>query len=756
MVGESTGGKSIAPTPGGLPRPTEFSAKSDATAVATTGPSASTPPKPAPPPPALVQQPAPEPPPAPPSDADLNKAIADFAAGRISGNDLEAALAGEPTALEAGDAGQLDAPADPAPVMSEVTRLTIEAANAALAQIRGGPKSQPYGGPLKYVGTDWNALFARAANNDMMFRMLMQIVDIGGREGFIDPNNYRRFDKLGSMPQKLIDPMVNGTPAARKELFALATVDTTQTHWMMTNGSMAAVAAKFSSDPVLLERALNILSELNKYQPMQRTGWTSFDPSVAIPADGDGVWLATGWGLTAMAEMCSILGDAVPPELLAKLKEQAREEIKRICVDWRDRRPWFVKSNNSVTNQWIEPNIGLVRACLFLGDAELLPAYNLGVENLLASLAAHGERGEFLEGVSYAEMSLRGLHEVSELMRLSGDTRAAGSGFGANNWKWFAQMHLPGGLLVNCNDSKMSVLPDYSTTVPLSAFSSGALAVGSTSASDLKFLYPNPTPIGSIDALKYADFLASNGSAGPSQLSTFAHFPGQEMVVWRSRFEPIVGPQSAFALWVKGGTVRENHIHREQGHLTIVVGNRIVLSNCGTAEYNAPDYLSGYAGVGGKSMMQIGQLIPTSQPVNAPMFVNTLGPAGGNVDINTSAAYPGSTCTRNVSWDSAGNVRVIDNVSLASAAAAGVEIYRFHTGSSQPLTITGSDKEWDVAWNGTSLQISADSPIVVDQVTSPNKIRAPNQHQTIQIKTKNGTSRLQLVSDFAIDLAVTQ
>jgi hypothetical protein len=228
------------------------------------------------------------------------------------------------------------------------------------------------------------------------------------------------------------------------------------------------------------------------------------------------------------------------------------------------------------------------------------------------------------------------------------------------------------------------------------------------------------------------------------------------MVVWRSRFEPIVGPQTAYALWVKGGSIRENHIHREQGHLTIVVGNRIVLSNCGTAEYNAPDYLSGYAGAGGNSMMQIGQLLPTSQPVNAPMFVNTLGPAGGNVDINTSAAYLGSTCTRNVSWDSAGNVRVIDNVSLASAAAAGVEIYRFHTGSSQPLTITGSDKEWDVAWNGTTLHISADSPIVVDQVTSPNKIRAPNQHQTIQIKTKNGTSRLQLVSDFAIDLAVTQ
>jgi len=42
------------------------------------------------------------------------------------------------------------------------------------------------------------------------------------------------------------------------------------------------------------------------------------------------------------------------------------------------------------------------------------------------------------------------------------------------------------------------------------------------------------------------------------------------------------------------------------------------------------------------------------------------------------------------------------------------------------------------------------------KVTSPNEIKAPNQHQSIRIKTKNGTSRLQLVSDFVIGLSVTQ
>jgi len=705
----------------------------------------------------VAQKPAPEPPPAPPSDADLNKAIADFAAGRISAGDLEAALAGEPITPPSGDGQQQPGtPPDPAPVMPEVTRRTIEAANAALAQIPGGPKTAPYQGQLRYVSTDWDAMFVRADGNDMMFRMLAQIVDIGGRPGFIDADNYRHFTAMSELPTRLIDPMVLGTPLARKELFALATVDSTQTNWMMNNGSMAAVAARRSQNPVLVGRAVAILEELNKFVPMQRTGWTSYDPAVPIPPQGDGVWLATGWGLCAMADMCTILGDKVPPELLTRLKAQARDEVLRICEDWRDKKPWFVKSNNVVTNQWIEPNLGLIRACLFLGDPDLLPAYNLGVENILASLRAHGDKGEFLEGVSYAEMTLRGVHEVSELMRLSGDSRAAGNGFGANNWKWFAQMHLPGNLLVNCNDSKMSTLPDYCATVPLSSFVTGALAAGTDPTSMMRFLYPNPTPIGALDALKYADYLAVNSAPAQASLPTFAHFPGQEMVLWRTRFEPIAAPQTAYALWLKGGTSRENHIHREQGNVTIVVGNRIVLSNCGTTEYNAPDYSSGYAGAGGSSMMQVGEVQPCSQPVTAPVFVNTLGPAGGNVDMNTSAAYLGANCTRNVSWDSVGNVRLIDNVSLPSTAASGTEIYRFHTGSAVSLNISGSDKEWDVTWNGTSVHFSADSPIVVDQVTSPNKIKAPNQHQTIRIKTKNGTSRLQLVSDFVIDLSVTQ
>jgi len=705
----------------------------------------------------VAQKPASELPPAPPSDADLNKAIADFAAGRISASDLEAALAGETVTPANGDGQQQPGtPPDPAPVMSEVTRRTIEAANAALAQIPGGPKTAPYQGPLRYAGTDWDAVLARASSNATLSAMVANIRDLGASPLFTDVAALRRANSISEIPTKFKDGRLSDVPVARRELFALAMSDVDQTAWLKQNGVPIALSARVTQQPQQVALAVQYLDALSTYTPMQRPGTTAWDPNVALVPGGEGVWLATAWGICASIEMQQALGSLVPNELTSRLEQQLRAEVARICEDWASKRPWFVSVRTPTSNQWLEPSLALVKACLFLGDADLLPAYNLGVENLRESIQFFGQQGEYLEGVNYAQQSLGELHDTLGHICLTGDNRLEASGFAANNWKWFGQMHLPGGLLVNCNDCRQSMLPDFCRTVPFSAFSESARAVGTKAVPMLRFLYPNPTPIGALDALKYADYLAVNSAAAQASLPTFAHFPGQEMVLWRTRFEPIAAPQTAYALWLKGGTSRENHIHREQGNVTIVVGNRIVLSNCGTTEYNAPDYSSGYAGAGGSSMMQVGEVQPCSQPVTAPVFVNTLGPAGGNVDMNTSAAYLGANCTRNVSWDSVGNVRLIDNVSLPSTAASGTEIYRFHTGSAVSLNISGSDKEWDVTWNGTSVHFSADSPIVVDQVTSPNKIKAPNQHQTIRIKTKNGTSRLQLVSDFVIDLSVTQ
>ena len=706
----------------------------------------------------MAQKPAPEPPPAPPSDADLNKAIADFAAGRISASDLEAALAGEPITPPSGDGQQQPGtPSDPAPVMPEVTRRTIEAANAALAQIPGGPKTAPYQGPLRYVGTDWDGVIAASTTNAMIANILRNDFP-SARPALLDNRLFQRATRLEQIPPQSVASSVAAAPADRRELFALAMADADMMNRLMQLGTMRAAHARVQNDQTLIDECVELLNQANAFVPLQRSGWTAYSADIPIPPDGDGVWLATGWGLTAITEMCTTLGARVPQDLIDRLELQVRAEVLRICEDWRDKKPWYVKSRNSVTNQWIEPSLGLIRACLFLGDPALSPAYNLGIENLIESLVSHGSTGEFLEGMAYANMTLGSLHEVVALTRLSGDDRLASSGFGSNNWKWFAQMHLPGGYFINCYDCVLGKVPLYALDTPLGSFANAALSVGPTSTQFMRSIYPSPVAVNSLHALRYASAVASGsqGDGGSSSLQPYAYFPKQELVVWRSGFQRVAGPQTAWALWAKGGQVNESHVQRDQGHVTIVVGNRLVISNCGTPPYGTPQFEQNFSGVSGKNVMQIGALSPAGTPVHAPLFVNALGQAGGQVEIDVSAVYPGSTCTRNISWDSGGSVRIIDNVSLPSTAASGTEVYRFHTGSLVPLNISGSDKEWDVTWNGTSVHFSADSAIEVDQVTSPNAIQPPNQHQTIRIKTKNGTSMLQLVSDFVIDLSVTQ
>jgi Heparinase II/III-like protein len=686
--------------------------------------------------------------PLPPSSNQIAKALAGLADGTITAANFTAILAGGAAPTE----GQ---PAT-SPVIPELTRLTIEAANQALAQIPG-PRVAMYTGALKFVSTDWSALLQRAGNSQSTRSMLEQFKEMANQPAFQNVSNYKRPTIMAEIPSELKDGRLANVALAKRETFALAMVDCSQTSWLSSNGVLLALTAKYTQNPEQLSRAVNMLEEVNKYVPLQRQGTTIWEPNVVMPEGGDGVWLATAWGISAIVDISTILGDSVPVELRDRLRLQLREEVKRICQDWRDRRPWFVKSRCAVSNQWIEPSIGLIKACLFLGDPLLLPAYNLGVENLLASLQSHGQNGEFLEGFSYAQMSLLPIHEIIGKMRLAGDSRCISVPFVKNNWKWFAQMHQPGKMLVNCGDSGLSELPDYCYTVPFSSFSAAAMASGDPDAQAMmRFLYPNPKPIGALEALKYADYLLENGGTGQVSLPTFAYFPSQQLVTWRTEFQPIASVQTALSIWAKGGTLKENHVHREQGHLSIYNGDRIVLMNCGTPFYNDPNYVSGFASSAGSNIMQVDQLAPSGMAVSAPLAVNRLDANGGNISIDSSGAYLGATCTRNISWDQTGLVKIVDQANLSSAVPSGTEFYRFHTGSAESLNITGSGKLWNVTWRGTTMKITSDKPIEVIQITSPDKVTAPFQHQTILINVQQQTNSLVLTSELIIDRSITQ
>ena len=151
--------------------------------------------------------------------------------------------------------------------------------------------------------------------------------------------------------------------------------------------AIGAVVVARRKDPALLARALALLDAFVDHRPLQRPGSTLSSDDMTMPAGGDGVWLATAWGMSGIVEMLDLLGDQVPAQLRARLDLLLREEVMRICEDWADRRPWFVRVHTPVSNQWLEPSLALVQACLHLKDPRLAPCYDLGVENIAQMLA---------------------------------------------------------------------------------------------------------------------------------------------------------------------------------------------------------------------------------------------------------------------------------------------------------------------------------------------------------------------------------
>ena len=736
VVGETQAGKTSTSTVATIARPTEASKTVDAIAVATTGPATAS-----------------------KTDEQIAQAIVDLSAGKITAEELTRQLAGGTASASGRDLATQLAAGQPVgqPQMSEVTRQTIEAANQALAAIPNS-KTTPWNGQLRFVGTDWATVIANAYTAPNTTSMLNEIREISRRPSLRDAKKFVRPATLEEIPPEILDARVATLPIGRREIFCLSIADCAQASYLMTSGVMFAVDAKASMDPAQIAMSIAMLEEINqKYIPLQRPGYTAIYPTVAVTAEGDGVWLATGWGISAIVDILEVLGDSVPADLRVRLDAQLRDEVKRIVIDWRDQRPWFVKSRCVVTNQWVVPTIGLIKACLFLKDPQLLPAYNLGIENLLAFLRVQGAAGEYLEGLSYAEMALIEVHDIIGSINKIGDMRCANFPFIENNWKWFAQMYMPGAMLVNCSDSPRSTLPNYCMTVPLASLCSGAMSSTDPNArSMMRFLYPNPQPIASLQALKFGAFVRTGSpNASFATLPTFAYFPNQQLVTWRSEFQPVQSPQTALGLWMKGGTLSEMHTHREQGQLSVYCGERVVLMNCGTPSYSDTDYERS-ASAAGSNIMQVGEVLPHGQAVFAPLTVNQLDSNGGSVSIDSSSAYVGAICTRDITWNISGQIQIKDQVSFNQLVPSQTEFYKFHTGSDVLVQITGSGKNWIVAWQGVSMSITTTENVVVEQSTEKDAVMEPFRHQAIHIRAVDAVRGMTMTTDLAVDRAVTQ
>ncbi|MBN2310650.1 MAG: hypothetical protein JXR94_16885, partial [Candidatus Hydrogenedentes bacterium] len=277
---------------------------------------------------------------------------------------------------------------------------------------------------------------AREAAAEPIVRRVYTLEDVGRHRTWLDGRSNALEDEI-------------------RETFALAMSDFAACNTLAGELPLLAAGFRLTGDEALRARIAEQLEEMASWMPLQRPGWTCYAPGHRLPEDGkDGNWLATGCGVRAMGDTLGLLPEgAIDPALRARLEEVLRGEVAGVVDDWATNRSWFVRSGNAITNQWVLPTEGLVRACLVLGVDEHKDAYELGVANLLKALDAHGEAGEFEEGVGYASFTLTSMLHAAHAMAVAGDRRAIDHPFLKRFPVWLVHHAQPGDLIINCFDA---------------------------------------------------------------------------------------------------------------------------------------------------------------------------------------------------------------------------------------------------------------------------------------------------------------
>jgi len=612
-----------------------------------------------------------------------------------------------------------------------------------------------YTGKLQSIPTDWQSVFTLAMSNPDLRRLLFGIVDEAQKTLSISSNHYQRPTSLAQIPESILDPRSKNL-GANQELFALAMADAGQADFLRSKVVDLAFVWRYLHQQEYLDKTLAILREVEKYRPLQRQGWSLTNSTWKLAVEGDGPFLATSWGITGIVDVMELLGDNIPADLRMSLRQILCSEIQEITRAWALKIPWYTKGDvDLVSNQWIDPNVAVIRGCLLLGEPNLLPAYNMATENLARSLSLGGADGAFFEGVTYAQMSLPDAFDALQRMSAAGDHRLDKLSFALNSWKWWVYMLLPGGRFVNCYDSRLGRQPEWSQRTPLSAMIKAMYASQNEDApKTFRYLFPEGNA--TLDGIRY--WVTINKESTPPQvlLPTYAYFSSQQILVWRSKFERSIDQPSAWALWARGGSLLDSHSQRDQGQVSIYCGNRVVLMECGTPDYSNPQMNTLYANAAGHSIMQVGELTPRNKVVYAPITVERLDADGGSIAIDTASAYTGVLSNKRlVSWARDGKVSIVDEVKFDHTVQAGTEIFRFHVGSSTAVNVQKINGKWVVSWDGVTMSLLCDVDISIEQMDWPDEVMTARSHRVVLLRSVKEIQSIQVEANIIINLSVT-
>lgn len=526
-----------------------------------------------------------------------------------------------------------------------------------------------------------------------------------------------------------LDGRANALEEEIKESFALAMSDFAACSTLSTELPLLAAAYRITGETVFVDRVRAQLEEVAGWTPLQRPGWTLYTPGNRLPQDGkDGNWLATGCGVRAIADTLEIIPEGIlPDELKLKVNSLLEKEIAGVVDDWQTQRPWFVRTNNPVTNQWVLPTEGLVRACLVTGVEKHRDAYDLGVKNLLAALDAHGPQGEFEEGFGYASFTVTSLLHAAHAMAVAGDRRAIDHPFLKNFSTWLVHHFQPGRMVINCFDAggaydaaervrPLLALLAVCTANPVSRWALAFQVKGPSE--DLAGLAAGALPTVTMDA------------APP----LFGYYERATRVNWRSGWD-----ENASGVWVRGGHALDQHDHQDRGHVNFIVRGKPILIEAGTPAYHHPRMMTEYTPGVGHNVLQLGVAavdgtaeagklvcLPGWQKAGAvaPIHVDRLDASGGSVVVNGSSGYDGvSHWYRTVDWD-ASTMLITDEVVLEESDPE-IILFRWHLGTEARVSILGDGNAYEVLISsGTRLLLESSTPVTVTQMKLPDNTLA--------------------------------
>jgi heparinase II/III-like protein len=618
---------------------------------------------------------------------------------------------------------------------------------AALALILSSADTPPEGTVLS-----WASLVDKAKTNPALDEARAQLIETARSRAEQPPIlRVHRLEDVGTH-RTWLDGRSKALEDEIRETFALAMSDFAACNTVSQELPLMAAAYRLTNDPALLERIIVQLEELATWTPLQRPGWTLYAPGHRLPADGkDGNWLATGCGVRAIGDALDVLpADAIGPDLRARLHALLEQEIASIVDDWETERSWFISSENPITNQWVLPTEGLVRACIVLGVDEHRDSYELGVRNLLMALDAHGKHGEFEEGFGYAGFTVTSMLHAAHAMAVAGDRRAIDSSFLRNFPVWYVHHFQPGDFTINCFDAGGSHGAAKRTGHLLSL---SAACTGSTTAR-WALAYQVSGPSNDLAGLAAGALPAVDSDHAPP---LFAYYERATRVNWRDSWN-----MNATGVWVRGGHRLDQHDHEDRGHVNFIARGRPILIEAGTPSYHHTLLGSHFASGVGHNILQLGMHLPDESDAVpghvwhpgwqkrggiAPLTVQRLDTQGGEVVVNGTRCYDDlARWRRCVKW-TADELTVIDNVTLKEDRED-IVLFRWHLGTEESVTIEAAGEHVTVSWPEAVMRIDATTALVVSQEMLPDHTLAghtgeedpDNAHTCLVIHTRETMS----------------